>query len=143
MSNSESRDVLIQSRLDSGLPVEQSADAEAYQVLYRELGRSDAHLSASFASSVMEKLVERRLAAGESVSSLVSIGVSVVALGGACVVLAILSALGYGGNLAWLNFDWVGAVPATSVMAAISLLVLCLFDVIMSRGGLRPTLRYR
>ena len=132
----DSADARIQASLDAGLPVPEDADAMAYRQLYQQLKRSDARLPTYFAAAVMYRILERRLARGESASSLLSIGVGVFAFLSAHLALSLLASLGYIAEQGWL-VAWVGPMSGTSMMAGVCLLGLFAVDALFGRR--KPT----
>lgn len=118
----------IQARLDAGEAIAGDADAIAYRRLYRALGSSEASLPTSFAYNVMTRIMAARLASRESVSPLVSLVVSVVALAFGVGSLMALSSLGYIDAPAFLSAAWLAALPMPSVYAALTLVLIALVD---------------
>lgn len=133
---STNRDEIIQEKLDRGEDVETGEDVAAYRRVYSGLAYQPVELPVNFVESVIARIVQMRLATKESLTMLLAVTGTVLAVAFGIGSVFLLRGLGY---LEEMTLDLPASVPHGALYFVVVLMLIASLDAVL--GQLREKAR--
>lgn len=127
---STDRDNEIQDKLDRDELMAVDRDVQAYRRVYDSLADQPVELPGNFVESVMARIVEVRLSARESLTMLIAMGATLLAVGFGVGSLRVLQALGY---LEAIAIEVPVSLPQGVIYVGLALALIASLDAMISQ----------
>jgi hypothetical protein len=128
---STDRDNEIQDKLDRDELMAVDRDVQAYRRVYESLADQPVELPSNFVGSVMARIVEVRISARESLTMLIALGATLLAVASGVGSIWLLRGFGY---LEAVSIEAPVSLPQGVVYVAVALALIATLDAVISQA---------